>query len=472
MASVTPGNKQEQEEGEKKATGTLFGFFKKTSEPSKLPLAPLCSNTVSLKNPTPKGSSSSAPKTKTTTKKATKTTAARGVTPDVKSLHENKGSTGIASVSSSSQSAGDDDMVEDAIIMSTSSLSGSHPVTITKSECDLEDISNTDDRSPFQRMGSDSSTPFIRGIAQNDSDDVDEGPVSGLGHGSPVMQDKFSTTEVKEDQSKEINVVQMEVVKEASVVSDSAKVEKQQETGEVVDMTDDQPANEEASSSSSSSSSSSTTAAAKKTTASSAKEKKPRAKREKAQPSAGGGATAPKKAARGSKAATSSSSTTATSVGEGEETATATTETTDEAMAVDGEPTAEKENTTETSVVAVVPSTGEINKTKGKRKASIGASLAASAVARAEAAEEVELPVEIAKKVQCNKDRMEAAVTDLVQLERYVLYRLSLTSQLLCRLLLLLLHLLKCFYSNEGTFISHCNRIVFFHNYSSTFPPT
>ena len=139
-------------------------------------------------------------------------------------------------------------------------------------------------------------------------------------------------------------------------------------------------------------------------------------------------------------------------------------------MIVDGEPTAEKENTKEAPVVAVVPSTGETNKSKGKRKASIGASLAASAVARAEAAEEVELPVEIAKKVQCNKDRMEAAVTDLVQLERYVLYRLSLTSQLLCRLLLLLLHLLKCFYSNEGTFISHCNRIVFFHNYSSTFP--
>ena len=422
MASVTPGTKQEQEHGEKKTTGTLFGFFKKTSEPSKLPLAPLCSNTVSLKNPTPKGSSSSAPKSKATTKKATKApAAARGVTPDVKSLHENKGSAGIASLSSS-QSAGEDDVVEDAMIMGTSSLSGSHPVTITKSDCDIEENSNTDDRSPFQRMGSDSSTPFIRGIAQNDSDDLEVGPVSGLSHGSPVMQEKFSTTELNEDQSKENNVVQMEVTKEDPVASGSEEADHNVEV-EVVDITDDQPVNEEASSSSSSSSSSS--AAAKKTTTSSAKEKKPRVKRQKAQPSAG--SAAPKKAARGSKATTSSSSaiaatTTAESIGEGEVTGTAATETTDEAMAVDGEGTAENANSNELPVVAAVPGTSEVSKSKGKRKASIGASLAASAVARAEAAEEVELPSEIAKKVQCNKDRMDLAVIDLVQLEKYVPY--------------------------------------------------
>ena len=426
MASVTPGTKQEQEHGEKKATGTLFGFFKKTSEPSKLPLAPLCSNTVSLKNPTPKGSSSSAPKPKATTKKTTKATAARGVTPDVKSLHENNGSVGIAS-HSSSQSAREDDVAEDAMIMATSSLSGSHPVTITKSECDNEDSSNTDDRSPFQRMGSDSSTPFIRGIAQDDSDDMEVGPVSGLGHGSPVMPDKFATTnDVKVNQSKEEDVVQMEVMKEKPVASDSADMEEQQEPKavhnveiEVVDITDDQPVNEDTTSASASSSS-----AAKKTTATttSAKEKKPRAKRTKAQPNASAGA--PKKAARGSKATKSSSSatpaTTAENTEEGEGTGTATTETTDEAMVVDGEVIAENSSTAEGPVViAAGTGTGavEVNKSKGKRKASIGASLAASAVARAEAAEDVELPLEIAKKVQCNKDRMDAAVIELVQLE-------------------------------------------------------
>jgi len=67
------------------------------------------------------------------------------------------------------------------------------------------------------------------------------------------------------------------------------------------------------------------------------------------------------------------------------------------------------------------PSSEPSKGARGKRKASVGAALATSAVAKAEADEQALAAYpEVAKRVQCNKDRMEAAAAELTALETCV----------------------------------------------------
>lgn len=278
-------------------------------------------------------------------------------------------------------------------------------------------------------MGSDSSTPFIRSAAPATAEDDEAGPVPerdmaqmGVGKGSPVTDCKPARLAIDVDAQVGDQGSDKEMVTEkgdgdatgdspsywqkavnsttsASTAGEPVAAGETETAVEVVDLVADE---DEAVAGA---------AAPGPGKVDKEKVKKTRAKRQKPPTTA----AAPAKRARGAKAVVAAAEASTEEVPEEseEKSPDATTTTTTEDDPNDAAPDAP----TTTDEPAQKSAEKSEPKGKGKRKASIGASLATAAVAMAEAAEEAVLPAEIAKRVQVNKECMEAAAAELTLLE-------------------------------------------------------